>query len=58
MSISMKAKRYGVYDSTGVLLRTFENYKQAETYKISRHRMDWKIDEVCWPMLNYNTDYR
>lgn len=39
----MKTYKYGVYDSTGNILARFYTYIQAETFKISRNRMDWQI---------------
>lgn len=42
----MGAMKYGVFDSTGNLLRCFDTWKQAETFKISRNRMDWQIKQL------------
>lgn len=39
----MGVMKFGVFDSTGALLRCFNTWKQAETFKISRNRMDWQI---------------
>ena len=38
--------QYGVFDSTGTLLKYFNTYKQAETFKISRQRYDWSVKQV------------
>lgn len=35
--------KYEVFDSTGTMLKSFNTYEQAQTYKISRSRMDWTI---------------
>lgn len=37
---------YKVYDSTGAWLRTFNTYKEAQTFRISRGRHDWPIIPV------------
>ena len=38
--------KYGVFDLTGTLLKCFDTWKQAETFKISRNRMDWQIRQL------------
>lgn len=38
--------QYGVFDSVGKLLRYFNTYKQAETFKISRQRYDWSVKQI------------
>lgn len=38
--------QYGVFDSTGMLLRYFNTWKQAETFKISNDRMDWQTKQI------------
>lgn len=42
----MGAIKYGVFDSVGTLLRYFNTWKQAETFKISRGRMDWQTKQI------------
>lgn len=36
----------GVFDSVGKLLRYFNTYKQAETFKVSRQRYDWSVKQI------------
>ena len=38
--------KYGVFDSTGTLLKCFNTWKQAFTFKIINCRYDWKIKQV------------
>jgi hypothetical protein len=38
-------KRYKVIDSEGYVLRVFNSYKLAMTFKIANGRMDWSI--IC-----------
>lgn len=38
--------QYGVFDSTGMLLRYFNTWKQAETFKISLQRYDWSVKQI------------
>lgn len=38
--------KYGVFDSTGVLLRTFNTFKMAMMYKINMGRHDWTIKQI------------
>lgn len=38
--------KYGVFDSTGTLLKYFNTWKQAETFKIINGRMDWRIKQI------------
>ena len=38
--------QYGVFDSVGKLLRYFNTYKQAETFKISLQRYDWSVKQI------------
>ena len=40
----MKITVYKVKDSQGNILRVFETYKQAYTYKIMCNRHDWTIE--------------
>lgn len=42
----MGKMQYGVFDSVGKLLRYFNTYKQAETFKISRQRYDWSVKQI------------
>ena len=42
----MGKMQYGVFDSTGMLLRYFNTWKQAETFKISNGRMDWQTKQI------------
>lgn len=42
----MSKTAYKVYDSTGAWLRTFDTYKEAQTFRISRGRYDWTIKPV------------
>lgn len=43
----MKTKiKFGVYDSTGALLRAFNTFKMAMTYKINMGRHDWIIKQI------------
>ena len=42
----MGKMQYGVFDSVGKLLRYFNTYKQAETFKISCQRYDWTIKKI------------
>ena len=42
----MKVERYGVFDLTGALLKVFNSYKGAQTYKIYNNRMDWEIRRI------------
>ena len=42
----MGKMKYGIFDSTGILLKCFNTWKQAETFKISRNRMDWQIRQL------------
>lgn len=44
--LSREKMQYGVFDSVGKLLRYFNTYKQAETFKISRQRYDWSIKQI------------
>lgn len=34
---------YKVYDSVGGLLRVFPTFKQANNFKLTANRPDWKI---------------
>lgn len=36
---------YGVLDSEGYIIKWFETWKQAETFKIANSRYDWQIVE-------------
>lgn len=36
-------KKYRVYDTQGAWLRTFNTYKEAYSFCLSRGRMDWHI---------------
>lgn len=38
--------KYGVFDSTGALLRTFNTFKMAMMYKINMCRHDWTIKQI------------
>ena len=38
--------KYGVFDSTGTLLKRFNTWKQAFTFKITNCRYDWAIKQV------------
>lgn len=38
--------QYGIFDSTGTLLKYFNTWKQAEAFKISRNRMDWQTKQI------------
>lgn len=40
----MQLTLYRVKDSQGNILRVFETYKQAYTYKIIHSRYDWTIE--------------
>ena len=42
----MGKMQYGVFDSVGKLLRYFNTYKQAETFKISRQRYNWNVKQI------------
>ena len=42
----MGKMRYGVFDLVGELLRHFNTYEQAETFRISRQRYDWSIKQI------------
>lgn len=42
----MKKLKYAVFDSAGMLLRYFDTWKQAETFKMSNGRMDWQTKEI------------
>lgn len=42
----MGKMRFGVFDSVGKLLRYFDTYSQAFTFKISRQRYDWTIKQI------------
>lgn len=42
----MGKMQYGVFDSVGKLLRYFNTYKQAETFKISQQRYDWSVKQI------------
>lgn len=41
----MLKRIYIVFDSTGMPLRRFNTFAQAETFRISRGRPDWQIKE-------------
>lgn len=43
--VSNKIK-YGVFDSTGALLKVFNTFKMAMMFKISRSRHDWEIKQI------------
>lgn len=36
-------KPYGVFDSENQIIKCFETYKQAFTFKITSNRHDWTI---------------
>lgn len=38
--------KFGVYDSTGTLLKIFNTFKMAMMFKISRSRHDWEIKQI------------
>ena len=42
----MGTMKYGVFDSVGMPLAYFNTWKQAETFKISRGRVDWQIKQI------------
>lgn len=42
----MGKMQYGVFDSVDKLLRYFNTYHQAFTFKISRQRYDWTIKKI------------
>ena len=37
--------KYYVYDTTGELLRVFNTWKEAQTYRVIHSRHDWAIRE-------------
>lgn len=39
-------KKYAVYDSLGNILKSFNSYQAAFTFKIMNQRYDWKIKEM------------
>lgn len=40
----MGIRKYRVYDTTGAWLRSFDSWKAAYSFCISRGRLDWRID--------------
>ena len=42
----MAKTKYGVFDSTGTLLRAFNIFKMAMMYKINMGRHDWTIKQI------------
>lgn len=40
------AKKYKVYDTTGVCIRIFDSYKEAYIFCMSRGRFNWSIKGI------------